>query len=81
MDSHQILSLWVSYLGISCLTSQQHASVTQEWIYSDRCTCGHTEMEVPDQARYLTQSQHADNGPTSLSPDPTRVGGALECQV
>ena len=28
-------------------------------------TCWDAEMEVPDQAFYLTQSQHIDTGPTS----------------
>ena len=32
-----------------CLTSQQHASVSQGRICSDNCTCCHTETEVADQ--------------------------------
>ena len=31
---------------VVCLTSQQHASVSQGWICSDNCTCCHTEIEV-----------------------------------
>ena len=31
-------------LLVGCLTSQQHASVSQGWIYSDNFTCCHTEI-------------------------------------
>ena len=34
---------------LACLTSQQHASVSQERIFSDKCTCCHTEIEVANQ--------------------------------
>ena len=41
-----------SRTGISllagCLTSQQHASVSQGWICSENLTCCHTEIEVAD---------------------------------
>ena len=47
---------------IACLTPQQHASVSQVWICSDTCTYCHTEIEVPDQSFYLTQSQCTDTG-------------------
>ena len=40
-----------------CLTSQQHASVSQGRICSDKFTCCQTEMEVADQTVNLTQSQ------------------------
>ena len=53
---------------VSCLTSQQHASVSQGQIYSDNGI--YTETEVADQTFYLTQSQDTDTGPTSPSADP-----------
>ena len=34
---------------VACLTSQQHASVSEGRICSDNCTCCHTEIEVADQ--------------------------------
>ena len=52
-------------LFVCCLTSQQHASVSQG--------C-HTEIEVADQTFYLTQSQYTDTGPTSPSADPVTPG-------
>ena len=55
---------------VGCLTSQQHASVSQGRICSDNFTCCHTEIEVADQTFYLTQSQYTDTGPTSPSADP-----------
>ena len=33
---------------VLCLTSQQHASVSQGRSCSDNCTCSHTETEVVD---------------------------------
>ena len=35
-------------LLVGCLTSQQHASVSQGRICSDNFTCCHTETEVAD---------------------------------
>ena len=61
-------------LLVGCLTSQQHASVSQGRICSDKFTCCHTEIEVADQTFYLTQSQYADTGPTSPSADPITPG-------
>ena len=61
-------------LLVGCLTSQQHASVSQGRICSDKCTCCHTEVEVADQAFYLTQSQYTDTGPASPSADPISPG-------
>ena len=55
---------------VVCLTSQQHASVSQGRICSDNFTCYHTETEVADQTFHLTQSQYTDTGPTSPSTDP-----------
>ena len=57
-----------------CLTSQQHASVSQGRICSDNFTCCHTEIQVADQTFYLTQSQHTDTGPTSPSAAPITPG-------
>ena len=54
-------------LSVGCLTSQQHASVSQGRIYSDNFTCYQTEIEVADPAFHLTQSQYTDTGPTSPS--------------
>ena len=59
---------------IGCLTSQQHASVSQGRICSDNFTCCHTEIEVADQTFHLTQSKYTDTGPTSLSVDPITSG-------
>ena len=61
-------------LFVGCLTSQQHASVSQGRICSDNLTCCHTEIEVADQTFYLTQSQYTDTGPTSPSADPITPG-------
>ena len=57
-------------LLVGCLTSQQHASVSQGRICSDNCTCCHTEIEVADQTFQLTQSEYTDTRPTSPSTDP-----------
>ena len=66
-----------------CLTSQQHASVSQGRICSDNLTCCHTEIQVADQTFQLTQSQYTDTGPTSPSTDPITPsawqGSLLEC--
>ena len=59
---------------VGCLTSQQHASVSQGRICSDNFTCCHTEIEVADQTVHLTQSQYTDTGPTSPSADPITPG-------
>ena len=39
-------SAWFVCLFVCCLTSQQHASVSQGRICSDNFTCCHTEIEV-----------------------------------
>ena len=54
---------------VGCLTSQQHASVSQGRICSDNFTFCHTEIEVADQTLHITQSQYTDTGPTSPSTD------------
>ena len=61
-------------LFVGCLTSQQHASVSQGRICTDNFTCCHTEIEVADQTFHLTQSQYTDTGPTSPSADPITPG-------
>ena len=53
---------------------QQHASVSQGRICSDKCTCCHTEIEVAGQTYYLIQSQYTDTGPTSPSADAMTPG-------
>ena len=57
-----------------CLTSQQHASVSQGRIFSDNLTCCHTKIEVADPTFHLTQSQYTDTVPTSPSADPLTPG-------
>ena len=59
---------------VGCLTSRQHASVSQGRICSDNFTCCHNEIEVADQTFRLTQSQNIDIGPTSPSTDPITPG-------
>ena len=61
-------------LLVGCLTSQQHAGVSQGRICSDNFMCCHTEIEVADPTVYLTQSQYTDTGPTSASADPITPG-------
>ena len=58
------------YWLVSCLTSQQHASVSLGLICSDKCTCCHADTEVADQTCYIAQSQYTDTGPNSPSADP-----------
>ena len=62
------------YLLVACLTSQQHASVSQGRICTDNFTCCHIEIEGADQTFYLTQLQYTDTGPTSPSADPIMPG-------
>ena len=61
-------------LFVDCLTSQQHASVSQGRICSDNSTCCHTEIEVTDPTFYLTKSQYTDTEPTGPSTDPITPG-------
>ena len=61
-------------LFVGCLTSQQHAHVSQGRICSDNFTCRHTEIEAVDPTFYFTQSQYTDTGPTSTSADPKTPG-------
>ena len=64
----------VGLLFVGCLTSKQHASVTQGRICLDNCTCCHTEIEVADQTFHLTQSLCTNTWPTSPSADPKMPG-------
>ena len=64
---------WSCWL-LACLTSQQHASVSQGRICTDNFTCCHTEIKLADQTFYLTQSQYTDTGPTSPRVDPLMPG-------
>ena len=61
-------------LLVGCLSSQQHASVSQGRICTDNFTCCHTEIEAADQTFYLTQSQYTDTGLTSPRADPITPG-------
>ena len=61
-------------LFVGCLSSQQHASVSQGRICSDNFTCCHIEIEAAGQTFHLTQSQYTDTGPTSPSADPIMPG-------
>ena len=61
-------------LFVACLTSRQHASVSQGRICSDNFTCCHTEIEAADPTFHLTQSRYTDTGPTSPSADPITPG-------
>ena len=62
----------LSFVG--CLTSQQHASVSQGRTCSDYFTCCHTEIEVAGQTFHLAQSQYTHTGPASPSTDPITPG-------
>ena len=70
----QISSVWIVCWFVGCLTSQQHASVSQGQICPGNFMCCHTEIEVADQTVYLTQSQYTDTGLTSPSADPVMPG-------
>ena len=61
-------------LFVGCLTSPQHANVSQGRICTDNFTCCHTEIEAADPTFHLTQSQYTDTGPTSPSADPITPG-------
>ena len=65
---------WIVCWLVGCLTSQQHASVSQGRICTDNFTCCHTEIEAADPTFHLTQSQYTDTGPTSPSADPITPG-------
>ena len=69
----KVTQTFVCWLG--CLTSQQHASVSQRRMCSENFTCCHTEIEVADPTFHLTQSQYTDSGLTSPNTDPFTPGG------
>ena len=54
----------LTVLFVGCLTSRQHASVSQGRICSDNFTCCHTEVELVDPTLHLIQSQR-DSTPES----------------
>ena len=58
---------------VACLTSQQHASVSQGRICSDNCTFCHTETSCRPTI-HLIQSQNINTGPTSPSASPVTPG-------
>ena len=53
-------SIALLLLFVSCLASQQHTTVSQGRICFDKFTCCHIEIEVADQAFYLTKSRYTD---------------------
>ena len=63
------MMLQMILLFAGCLTSQQHASVSQGRVCSNNFTYCLPEIEVADPTPYLTQSQYTDTGPTSPSTD------------
>ena len=65
---------WSLLLFVDCLTSKHYASVSQERICSDNCTCCHNETEIADHTFCLTQSLHTGTGPTSPSAYPITAG-------
>ena len=65
---------WFVCLLVGCLTSRQHASVSQGRICLDNVTCCHTETDAADPTFYLTLSQYTDTGPTSPCADPRTPG-------
>ena len=81
LPAHKCGPPGVSYLCLTfvcwllgCLTFQQHASVSQGRICSDKCMCCYTETVVADQTFFLTQSQYTETGPTSDSAYPITPG-------
>ena len=72
-QERNLLGLFVCRF-VGCLSSQQHASVSQGRICTDNFTCCHTHIEAADQTFHLTQSQYTDTGPTSPSAGPIMPG-------
>ena len=56
-------------IAVLCLTSKKRASVSQPRIYSDNCTCCHTESEFADHTCCLAQSKYSYTAPTSPRTD------------
>ena len=69
-----LLLLLSLLLLVGCLSSHQHARVSQGWIHLDNGTCCHSEIESVGQTFHLTQSQYTDTRPTI----PTQI---LQCQA
>ena len=69
-----LLMLLLLFLCPFSLTSQQHTSVSQERICSDSCARCQTEIEVAEQAFFLTQSRYIDNW--AIIPVPIQSGQA-----
>ena len=75
LDIGWLVCAWTHYLLcalhfelltlVDCLTSQQHACVSQGQICLDNFTYCHTETYVADHTCYVIQSQYIDMGPTS----------------
>ena len=61
-------------LSVGYLTYQQQASESHGLICSDKRTYFYTEVEVADQAFYLTRSQYTDTRSTSPNADPISPG-------
>ena len=59
---------------VRCLTSQQHASVSQGRICTDNFTCCHTEIQSCRFNFPSHPSQYTDTGPASHSTDPITPG-------
>ena len=74
MNGRRAYGSGMMLLFVGCLTSLQHASVSQGRICSDKFTCRHTEIQVADQTFHLTQSQYTDTGPTCPGTDPITSG-------
>ena len=74
MPSYSAQKGWFVCWLVGCLTSQQHASVSQGRICTGNFPFCHTKIEVADPTFYLTQSQYTDTGPTSPSADPITPG-------
>ena len=74
LNSLSALLACVPCLLVGCITSQQHASVSQGRMYTDNFTYWPTEIEVAGQTFYITQSQYSDTRPTSPNTDPIMPG-------
>ena len=62
----------VGCLLVACFPLQLHAIVSQGRLFSDNCTCCHTDTEAADQTCFLTM--YTDTGPTGPSSDPITPG-------
>ena len=71
--------VYVCLMFVACLTSKNYASVSRGRICSDKVTCCGTEIEVPDQMFYLTQSHMLtpDQPVPALTHAPGRVASGV----